>query len=471
MYLRTLTVQHLRRIGRFTLDLVEDGKPRMWTVLIGQNGTAKTSLLQAVALAAAGSLQVNTLAGPVVKHLRDRRSDDPLVVDAEFGFTPTGLLSRYHPLLPQDTPTGEIVLRSRVELRAPGTTMAGQARYAAIPAGAPIESAGDPLDHARSVHAPLWFVAGYGVSRNLPDASITPRLDRPSIERMRPLFDPLAPLTSTSFANHFLKKDVEAGRKAGATSRMYGKVLNEIVRFGGRDLLPDIERVELRGQGGTKSATVLIESDRFDQRMGSTTRRMAGVALSHGYQSVVAWIADLVGHILLEAEADLPPREMEGLVLVDEIDLYLHPSWQATIIPALKRVFPKLQFIVTTHSPVVLSTLPPREIVRLGTHPETGDVIRVVPDPVTGELVDVANAPAAPQPDPRPMTGGELYRHWFELDRLTPNPRGEDIRRYELLAGDPYRADVEQKELERLLRTFESEGIEVPAPVEREEVP
>jgi predicted ATP-binding protein involved in virulence len=48
---------------------------------------------------------------------------------------------------------------------------------------------------------------------------------------------------------------------------------------------------------------------------------------------------------------------MGGIVLVDEIDLLLHPSWQRVVIPAVARTFPNIQFIFTTHSPIVTGTL------------------------------------------------------------------------------------------------------------------
>jgi len=51
------------------------------------------------------------------------------------------------------------------------------------------------------------------------------------------------------------------------------------------------------------------------------------------------------------------PLEGHGVVLIDEIEQHLHPSWQRTIIPNLRRTFPNIQFILTTHSPQVLSTL------------------------------------------------------------------------------------------------------------------
>jgi len=54
-----------------------------------------------------------------------------------------------------------------------------------------------------------------------------------------------------------------------------------------------------------------------------------------------------------------------GIVLIDEIDLHLHPKWQRQIIGALKRIFPKIQFFATTHSPQVIGQAKPEEIVLL----------------------------------------------------------------------------------------------------------
>ncbi len=441
MYLRKLHIQHMKRIADLELDFEHEGKPRMWTVLIGENGTAKTTILQSIALAAAGGRQVNTLARPIVKHLRDRRSDAGMLVEAHFDFTPQSRAdSSVHPHAKQTSGLG---LRSEIWLDRDSTSLGARAEYTTngtrshiLDSVADSGAGRDVLDEARGAHTHLWFVAGYGISRNLPDSTFAPNLDLPSIGRMEPLFDPRAPLASSSFANHFLKKDSEQGKAPGATSLLYAKRLNEAIKLGGPALLPDILKLELRGQGGAKSAAALIDSDRFYQRMGSTELPVAGVALSHGYQSTLAWIADLIGHVLLEAENDISTTEMEGLVLVDEIDLYLHPAWQATFITALRRVFPKMQFVVTTHSPVVLAEMAPHEIVRLIVDEQTGDVVRGGWEPETGNIVPVKD-PDPVQPDPRPMTASEIYRTWFGMDRLTPNPLGEELRRYRVLADDP----------------------------------
>jgi len=444
----------MKRIAHLVLDFEHEGQPRMWTVLIGENGTAKTTLLQAIALAAAGSQQVNTLGRPIVKHLRDRRSTAEMGVEVEFAFTPQSLSDPH--AHPDVVDTKDLGLWSWLRLENGSTSIGAGAVYSR--SGLRQANKSNPLDAARAEHRHLWFVAGYGISRNLPDSTFTPALDLPSIDRMQPLFDPRVALASSSFANHFLRKDIEEGRKAGETSLLYAKRLNEAIRLGGEALLPDIKRLELRGQGGAKSAGALIDSDRFYQRMGSSELAVAGVALSHGYQSTFAWIADLIGHVLLEAKNDLSTTEMEGLVLIDEIDLYLHPAWQATFVTALRRVFPKMQFVATTHSPVVLAEMSPHEIVRLIVHPDTGDVVRAGWEPTTGEVVPVTS-PDLVQPDPRPMTASEIYRTWFGLERLTPNPIGELLRRYQVLAGDPSPSPTDARERDRLREELRKAGM------------
>jgi predicted ATP-binding protein involved in virulence len=462
MYVRRLHVQNLKRLRDFRLDFRHAGHPRMWTVLIGENGTAKTTLLQAIALAATGSKQVNTLAGPVVRHLRDRRGKAPLEIEVEFEFTPRAATQPdVHELLTKSKK--QLGLTSHVSLDANGSTsLDAHAWYVELETAGRIKldklGLRDPLDHARDKHTHLWFVAGYGISRALPDATSTPPFDRPSIERMQPLFDAQARLASTSFSNHFALKDREENRRKGTTSRLYSRMLNEAIKLGGSELLPNITKLELRGQGGASSATDLIESDRFHQRMGRHVQKIAGVALSHGYQSTFAWVADLIGHVLLESKTELSTLDMEGLVLLDEIDLYLHPAWQATFVTALRRVFPRIQFVATTHSPVILAGLAPHEIVRLQVDAESGDVVRAGWNPRTGQLA-IANGHNWPQPDPRPMTGSEIYHTWFGVDRLTPNPHGESLRRYLVLAEDPFRTDGEQKDLVRLQNELRRSGI------------
>lgn len=86
--------------------------------------------------------------------------------------------------------------------------------------------------------------------------------------------------------------------------------------------------------------------------------------LSDGYRSFFGWVSDLVFR-LSRVAGIRPLTEIAGVVLVDEIDLHLHPKWQSEVVQALSRTFPKLQFVLTTHSPLVVGALDMENIVIL----------------------------------------------------------------------------------------------------------
>lgn len=82
--------------------------------------------------------------------------------------------------------------------------------------------------------------------------------------------------------------------------------------------------------------------------------------LSDGFRSIISMVADLAYRMVrlnpfVDAETAL---NTPGVVLIDEIDMHLHPIWQQTIMGDLRLAFPKVQFIITTHSPQVLSSVP-----------------------------------------------------------------------------------------------------------------
>jgi predicted ATP-binding protein involved in virulence len=80
--------------------------------------------------------------------------------------------------------------------------------------------------------------------------------------------------------------------------------------------------------------------------------------LSLGYETMVAWIVDLAAR-MFERYPDSPnPLAEPAIVLVDEIDLHLHPKWQREIFAYLSDKFPQTQFIVTAHSPLIVQSAP-----------------------------------------------------------------------------------------------------------------
>lgn len=89
--------------------------------------------------------------------------------------------------------------------------------------------------------------------------------------------------------------------------------------------------------------------------------------MSAGYQSVIGMVTDLAYRMaLLNPQLrDKAVIETPGVVLIDEIDLHIHPKWQWRIVNALKNTFPKIQFIATTHSPIIIASCEENELIYL----------------------------------------------------------------------------------------------------------
>lgn len=440
MLLRYLKLRYLKRIRSIELDFRKaDGSPRAWTVIIGRNGTAKTTILQAIALAAAGAFRANSLVEDIRESLPDKRIQGTAAeIDADFAFGPIGQVSELaHPKLSPDqrsslrAPGYKRWLRSRLKIRA-NAVVEGRSAYVDNE-DADLEENGDPetdpLMRAREEHLPLWFVAGYGVERHLPQIVQAPtRPPHPSTDRLRPLFEPWA-LLGPNFE----------GLLVEGLWQKYAPLLKRVL-FRTESLVPGIVDLELRGRRSDRLSDLML-SHRFVQRAGNSDLKLPATWLSHGYQSVLAWVSDLVGQIMLEAGMTLDPQAMEGLVLIDEIDLYLHPSWQVGLVQALRETFPNIQFVVTTHSPILLTAFRRDSVVVLD-FDERGDVVRT-------------DTPK----DPRLMTATELYEWFFGIDRLYPSDLGAKLDTYTRIAANPHRSDEETKLALRLRAELEGEGI------------
>ena len=100
-------------------------------------------------------------------------------------------------------------------------------------------------------------------------------------------------------------------------------------------------------------------------------------SLSDGYRAFVGWIADLLYHICIGCPKDKKLVENQGIVMVDEVDLHLHPKWQMTVIETLSEALPKMQFILTSHSPLIAGSLQRSNVIRLKRYGNQTSVQRV----------------------------------------------------------------------------------------------
>jgi len=115
---------------------------------------------------------------------------------------------------------------------------------------------------------------------------------------------------------------------------------------------------------------------------------------SDGYRNMLGMVADLAHraailnpHLGVEAA-----RQTEGLVLIDEIDLHLHPKWQRRVVENLKTAFPLLQFITTTHSPFIIQSLRDHELINLD-----DELRETAPSPSLEDIAEVVMGIPVPQ--------------------------------------------------------------------------
>lgn len=135
----------------------------------------------------------------------------------------------------------------------------------------------------------------------------------------------------------------------------------EAVRRAVESLLPDFRNLRVRrarAQPGARPgrSRLVVSKDGQPLELGQ---------LSHGERELLAMAGDIARNLAVFGNTSVEPHLRTGIVLIDEIDLHLHPKWQREVIPRLEAAFPNVQFIVTTHSPQVLSGLHPDSIIIL----------------------------------------------------------------------------------------------------------
>jgi predicted ATPase len=468
MYLEKIHVKNLKLIDDLQIDFTRsDGSIRKWTILIGQNGRCKTAILQAIALAAAGAVHANDLGKTVAQSYPSRQNNTQgsaeTDIKAVFRFEQPprrARRDRQRRFPGASFPSDQIPrLESWLSLRAGINRFHAGSRYLDVyppqQAPGPNQKPLDPLDDARAQGLPYWFCAAYGVSRHLRFSDGRPATPPSStelhLERLRSVFSEDRPLRALGFADMFDKT------KANLFARFV-----QALTTTADELLPELRNIELRGAGGVTRPEDFLERDRIFQALpGGRLHKLPATWLSHGYQSSLAWMTDLLGHALIEdpsfdtahARTAVTPAELQGVVLIDELDLHLHPTWQRVFVDALKQTFPNLQFIATTHSPLLISALRPDEVVAL-------------------ELRDDHIVHVQHREDPRLLVGSEIYKNYFDINSLYAQDLGRMLDEYRFWARNPYRDDTKDKHMRALRQQLQDQGVSIDAePVPRLQPP
>ena len=136
--------------------------------------------------------------------------------------------------------------------------------------------------------------------------------------------------------------------------------------------------------------------------------------LSDGYKSTISLVADIAYRMAVLNPQLLGDvcRETEGIILIDEVDLHLHPTWQQRILKDLTEIFPKVQFIVSTHAPAVISTVKSENIVMLDNGEAWEPSGEIYGKDINTIVSGIMNAPE------RPADIKELFDdfyHWVDM--------------------------------------------------------
>lgn len=302
MFLRHLRLQNLRSIRELDLSFSGPRRTRSWTYLLGENGTGKSTVLKAIALVMAGADAVGELVGDPDEWIR--LGEPRASIEVVFA-----------------TADGE-------ERRAALKFERGQSLFDFL------DSNRDTLRQIDAAVAKAdrnYFVVGYGVSRRAGG-------DRHTIGSS-PFRSSRAQATGTLFSGEAPLVSLE--HWAMDLDYRRGNVGLQVVETAFHTLLPDVDFSR-------------IDRERRQILFRTPDGELPLAALSDGYQAMAAWCGDLLFRITETFRDHKDPLKARGVLLVDEIDLHLHPVWQRRLVEFLRGTLPNLQVVLTTHSPLTI---------------------------------------------------------------------------------------------------------------------
>jgi len=383
MYIARIRLENIRGFRELEIDLSgQDGSPRKRTVIIGKNGTCKTSVLRAIALGLCDFGDANALISEPIGSMifKDSRVGQ-IRIELDSG------KQRLHNFLVPNRATDQ-----------------------------------ERVSRVSELDWPKTFACGYGAGRH-GFGSDTGR-DYRVADAVYTLFDYRRTLIDPELTLRRLQDLLGTQRYAAAVAgirRILGLSPEDEIR------LPQGGGVELSGPS-----------------FGGTVR-LEGWA--DGYRMTFNWMMDLYGRAL-RADRITSNGNVRGIVLIDEIEQHLHPSMQAEILPRISEVFPEIQLIATTHSPLIALDAKPNELVVL--RREGGEVIREesVPDFTGYSAEDML-----------------VDERLFDTEIYSPEMR-EKINRYRELAAIP--KAVRERAETRELRSLALEIRQRPTPESRD---
>jgi len=279
-----------------------------WNVLLSDNGFGKSTILRAIALALCGD-------------------------DERASYAATSLLRA-------GTAEGSIELR------------AGKSRYRTSLVRDENNRVRVEPDAITPVQAGAWLALGFPPLRGVSYS----RISGPSKEdegAPNPVVEDLLPLVAPSGVDSRLddlrqwivNSSFSAGLDKGSSRSA--------------DRLDRFFEIAQRLTPGSQFKFKGIDPDTWDTMVETEDGTIPVQRLSQGVTALLTWVGTLLERLYEVYGKSQHPESEKAIVLLDEIDAHLHPAWQQQVIPLLRDVFPNLQVLATTHSPLIVSNLQP----------------------------------------------------------------------------------------------------------------
>ena len=365
-HLRTIEISNFRCFDRLSVSL----HPEL-TVLIARNGSGKTSIMDAIAVTLGtyvGSFLAGTSVGATQRDVRLRVTNAALrEMEPQYplSFRASGVVNGWplewsrHVNSPK---SGTTIKDAR------GLTQVGEMLQAAVTSNEPVV---------------LPALAYYGTGRLWKQKKVTEKkvFANEFHSRTSGYRDCLDPASSYKFFLDWFRYAAQANADALNRQREENVSQDELVPSAYAGLIAAVRGAVdecLRSAGWqnlrysfTHQSVVMEHAEHGTLEVGQ---------LSDGVRNMIALVADIAyrmvrlnSHFGADAALLTP-----GIVMIDEVDMHLHPEWQQQVLASLRRAFPAIQLIVTTHSPQVLSTVHKEHIRVLGVNVD-GDLVAAEP--------------------------------------------------------------------------------------------
>ncbi len=348
MYISKISLRNIKGFSALDFDLQRpDGGYAGWTVFTGDNGSGKSTLLKAISIGLVGKDMARALQPSFHRWVSEQGGSGESSIELEIVRTDEDDRLVESGKAPGRPFPLKIIVKNggKETLLQTGVPRGKQKNYST------------PERTVWSAGESGWFSCGYGPFRRVFGAS--PEAARlmatPSTERFVTMFQEAASLAEVDQWLRNLKHKELEGQPAETEQ------LRLLLRMLADDLMPNqisVDRVDSDG---------LWLKDRNNVKL-------SWHEMSDGYRASLALVADILRHLINahgvdqfreDSQAGTVQVDASGVVLIDEIDAHLHPSWQRQIGFWLKKRFPNIQFLVTTHSPLICQAADPNGIFHL----------------------------------------------------------------------------------------------------------